>query len=191
MNFKYFFEHLKQRFEQVEPYENLIRERVIEMQTNKGQVLLYPGEVCKYVYFIHSGFFRLYQITEGQERTMDFAGPNQFFTSLESFFSQRTGQEGLVCEQKGIVFRLSYYDLLSLEDLSPLFITLTKTIMQEYINLFNKEKNIFRTSNATQKYLFLCAQHPQLSNMISQKHIATYLGITEQSMSLIRKSLLR
>jgi len=191
MNFEYFFEHLIQRFEQVSLYKNLINERVKEMEIPKGQVLLYPGEVCKYVYFVHSGFFRLYQLNEGQERTVDFAGPNQFFTSLDSFFSQRTGHEGLICEQKGIVFRLSYYDLLSLEDQSPLFITLSKTILQEYITLFNREKNIFRTSNATQKYLFLCAQHPQLSQTISQKHIASYLGITEQSMSLIRKSLLR
>lgn len=190
MNFNQFFSHLQQWCEQVSAFENAIKERTKEIAVNKGQVLTYPGEVCKYVYYVHSGFFRLYQEQPGQEATVDFAGPGEFITSLKSFFNQQKSVEGLICEGKGIVFRISYYDWLSLEDLSPVFILLSRTILQDYLALINEEKNVFRISNATQQYLFLKSRYPQISNLVSQKHIASYLGITEQSMSIIRKTLL-
>lgn len=191
MNFKQFINHLQSKYEPISNFENAIKERVREMEINKGQVLLFPGEVCKYVYFIQNGFIRLHQHVDEVEHTIAFAGELEFITSLGSFFSQRKGQEGLICEKKAIVFRISYHDWLALEDLSDVFLQLTKNILQEYLLLFNEERNIFRVSNATQKYLYLCKRYPQLSNMVSQKHVASYLGITEQSMSLIRKSLLR
>ncbi|RYF25074.1 MAG: Crp/Fnr family transcriptional regulator [Flavobacteriales bacterium] len=191
MNFKHFFEHLQQRCEQVNEFENAIKERVKEIEVNKGQVLLYPGEVCKHVYFVLNGFLRLYHETPYQEATVDFAGPKEFTTSLPSFFNQLKSKEGIICESSGILFRISYHDWLSLEDLSPIFIFLSKVIFQEYLTIISEERNVFRTSNATQKYLHLKSRYPQISNLVSQKHIASYLGITEQSMSIIRKSLSR
>ncbi|WP_165501709.1 Crp/Fnr family transcriptional regulator [Pedobacter frigiditerrae] len=191
MNFKHFLNHLQQRCEQVTEFESAINERAKEIEMNKGQVLLYPGEVCKYVYFVHSGFLRLYHETPYQEATVDFAGEGQFTTCMASFFTQQKSKEGIVCESSGILFRISYHDWLSLEDLSPVFILLSKAIFQEYLTLISEERNVFRTSNATQKYLYLKSRHPQISNLVSQKHIASYLGITEQSMSIIRKGLIR
>lgn len=190
MNFEHFFNHLKQRCEQVAEFESAILERAKEMEINKGQVLLYPGDICKNVYFVHSGFLRLYRETPYQEATVDFAGPGQFTTCLSSFFSQQKSKEGIICENSGIIFKISYHDWLSLEDLSPIFILLNKAIFQEYLTIISEERNIFRTSNATQKYLYLKAKYPQLHNLVSQKHIASYLGITEQRMSHIRKDLL-
>lgn len=191
MIFEQFISHLETRCEQIGLFENAIRERVKEIEVNKGQVLLFPGEVCKYAYFIHSGFFRLYQNMQEQEVTVDFAGEMKFITSLASFFNQRKSNEGLICETKAIVLRISYHDWLSLEDVSDVFLILGKNILQEYLILSNQDNNVFRISNATQKYLYLCKRYPQLTNSTSQKHIASYLGITEQRMSLIRKCLLR
>ena len=89
-----------------------------------------------------------------------------------------------------VLLKLNVNDILALQDLSADFLRLHNLILQEYLLLLNTEKNVYRTSNATQKYLYLCERYPGIANIITHKNIASYLGITAPTLSNLLKDLL-
>lgn len=191
MECKYFIEYLQSLAPLDEECKAAITARVKEISVIKGTNLLYPGDLCKHVYFIKSGFFRVYTSDGFQDDTIDFATSDHFVTSIDGFFSQKPLNEGIICEESAIVYRLSYYDWLALEDFSPQFLYLSKRILQERLLRLHYEKNVYRLGNATDKYLYLCEKYPSITNIICQKHIASYLGITGPTLSNLLKQMLR
>jgi CRP-like cAMP-binding protein len=191
MNFEYFINHLKSRINFDQACEDELRVRVKELSIIKGTNLLFPGEPCKYIYFIKSGFFRVYESDGFEDQTIDFGGPNHFITAINGFLTQQITNEGIICEAHAIVFRISYHDWLALEDLSPKFILLAKEILKEYLIQINHEKNIYRVSNAAQKYDYLSKHYPGIGNIVCQKYIASYLGITGPTLSNLLKEIFR
>ncbi len=191
MNFKYFIDYLKSKISFDQACEDELRFRVKELSIIKGTNLLFPGELCKYIYFIKSGFFRVYTSDGFEDRTIDFGSPNHFITAIDGFLTQQITNEGMICEENAIVFRISHYDWLALEDVSPKFIILAKEILKEYLLQINHEKNIYRISNAAQKYDYLVKHYPGIGNIVCQKHIASYLGITGPTLSNLLKEIFR
>lgn len=191
MNFTYFINHLQSKMQLHEQWQEELKIRTKEIIIRKGNYLLYPNEICKHVYFIRSGFFRVFSTENEVEETVDFAAADHFITSLSSFFSQRNGKEGIVCEMDAVLLRINFNDMLALQDLSADFLRLCNHILQEYLLLLNEEKNTYRTANATQKYLYLCQLYPGISNIISHKNIASYLGIAAPTLSNLLKDLLK
>lgn len=191
MDSNYFINYLKERVALDRESEAALCARIKELTIVKGSNLLYPGDVCKYLYFVKTGFFRVYTSDGFEDRTIDFATTDQFLTAIESFFQQKVTDVGIVCEETALVWRISFHDWHALEDYSPRFLNLTKKVLMEHVIRINQEKNIYRTSNATQKYIHLGKQYPGIANIISQKHIANYLGITGPTLSNLLKDIFR
>jgi len=191
MNFKYFIEHLKSRVNLDQAAQDELRVRVKELNIVKGTNLLFPGELCKYIYFVNSGFFRIYASDGFEDRTTDFARSGHFMTAIDGFFAQQITEEGIICEENAVVFRISFHDWLALEVLSPQFLNLSKLLFQEYLIRMTYEKNVYRISNAAQKYTYLCERYSGIANIVSQKNIASYLGITGPTLSNLLKDFLK
>ena len=191
MNFNYFVGQLQAKGNLDQNNIEELRARIKELSLVKGTNLLFPGELCKYLYFIKDGFFRIYTSDGFQDKTIDFAGPNRFATAIDGFFTQKISNEGIICEENSVVFRISYHDWLALEDLSPQFLNISKQLLLDYLLSINYEKNVYRISNATEKYKYLGKQYPGIANIVSQKHIASYLGITGPTLSNLLKDMLR
>ncbi len=190
MNFKYFMNHLQSILQLNEQCQASLKSRTEEITIRRGTHLLYPENTCKHVYFICSGFFRIYTITDEVEQTVDFAAANHFLTSLQSFITQKNGKEGIVCEMDAVLLKINVNDILALQDLSDDFLRLHNLILREHLLQVNAEKNVYRTSNATQKYLYLCQLYPGIANIITHKNIASYVGITPPTLSNLLKGLL-
>lgn len=191
MNFTYFINYLQFRGNVNAELVHAIQLRVKELTVLKGSQLLYPGDVCKHAYFVVKGFFRVYQTDGFEEETIDFTGLDHFATSLVNFLNQKSDNKGIICEENAIVLRLSYHDWLALEDLFPDFLQVSKQILLDYLLEVYQEKNVYRLSNATQKYLYLSTKYQGIGNIVSQKNIASYLGITPPSLSALLKELVR
>jgi CRP-like cAMP-binding protein len=189
MNFDYFLNYLQSWVSLDEECKTALKARVKEIAVIKGTNLLFPGDLCKHIYFIRTGFFRVYTTDGYEDCTIDFATTNHFVTSIDGFFSQKIVNEGITCEENSIVFRISYYDWLALEDFSPQFLSLSKRILQEHLLRLNIEKNVYRLGNATKKYIYLGEKYPGIANVVSQKHIASYLGITGPTLSNLLKNI--
>lgn len=151
----------------------------------KRQHLLQEGQVAKQLYYIHEGFFRIYQHTPEGERTTDFAQAGELLTVIPSFFGQKPSSHGIVCEADAQLYALSYYDLRALEERYPDFMALNNHITTRYLIQFYHDMAFYRTASATQRYLYLCQRYPSITNIVSQKDISSYLGLAPQTLSRI------
>jgi CRP-like cAMP-binding protein len=109
MSFKLFVNHLQGKINLDQTAIEELRVRVKELSIIKGANLLFPGELCKYLYFVSEGFFRIYTSDGFEDKTVAFACPNHFLTALEGFFTQKILNEGIVCEENAVVLRISYH----------------------------------------------------------------------------------
>ena len=190
MNLTYFMNHVQTLVQLSPEWQTELKIRTKEVILQRGDNLLYPNDICKHVYFIRSGFFRVYTTENEIEETVDFASADHFITSLQSFFTQKNGKEGIVCEMDGVLLQLNFYDILALQELSADFLRISNLVLQQYLLLLNQEKNVYRTANATAKYLYLCQQYPGIVNIVSHNNIASYLGIAAPTFSNLLKELL-
>ena len=191
MELKNFTEYLNSRENLFPEWEDQFKQSVTEFHIRKGGQLLYPGEVCKSLYFVKSGFFRIYERDGIAEKTIRFVGGNQFAVSIKNLLYQLTFNEGIICENDAIIFGVAFKDWLNLEKLSSKFSILTKKLLLDNILFLEKENEICRIGSTKMKYCFLAEQYPGIGNIVSQKNIASYLGVSPATLSNILKSLLK
>jgi len=186
MKNSHFIQLLKSRFNLSEDGEQLLQHRIKKMSMLKGTPLLRPGEICRYIYFLESGFLRLYK-ENGEQQTTDFSCQGHFCAAVESLLNQSESEEGIVCETDTKLYALHYYDLMMLEELSPEFVLLSKKLLSYYLLRLNQEKNAYLKGNAAEKFKHVCQHFPGISAHVKNKDMASYLGITQQSFSRMLK----
>ncbi|MNK46504.1 Cyclic nucleotide-binding domain protein [compost metagenome] len=165
--------------------EKLLQIRIKKEWLPKGSAILRPGEVCRYIYFVEKGFLRHFKMSEHIEYTTDFVCQGHFCTAIDSIFTQRQSEEGILCETDCVLYALNYYDLMALEDITIEFTSLYKQLICHYLSLINQERDLYRWANATSRYEYLCQNYPNINRYVKRKDIASYLGITQQSLSRI------
>ena len=190
MFFKDFSSQLSQFLPLNNSLLNFLRQRLRQVEPLRKQVLLQPGQVCRQLYHVNQGFFRIYREDATGHVTVDFAGAGEFLTIIPSFFDHTPSSHGMVCEADAHIYELSYKDLLDLEELSPDFTSLSKAIITKYMLGYYQDFDFYRQANATDRYQRLCQRYPNISNLVSQKDIASYLGMAPQSLSRILREML-
>lgn len=169
--------------------KNDLQTRIRVQETYKGQLLLYPGDLCKSVYFVTAGFYRVFKLTHETEFTLNFVAKNSLLTVLNNFTQQKSNSEGIICEAEGCLLQLNHSDLMDLHHLYPEFIKLQFLITQAYLLQLHQENLLLRNANAAQKYLHLTKKYPGIAHLTSYKNIASYLGITQPTLSNLIKDL--
>ncbi|OAV42597.1 Crp/Fnr family transcriptional regulator [Lewinella sp. 4G2] len=176
-------------------FEDLPAEAITEvlscirrMELEKGAVLLRAGDTCRYLYFVEKGFARgYYHDAEGKESTSWFWSEGEILVSLESFLRQTPTRENVELLEPAVLYRLSYANLQHLYDKYPDFNRLGRILMEEAFLAAGMINEILRKGSALEKYETLVARHPQLLQRSYLKYIASFLGITQETLSRIRK----
>lgn len=155
-------------------------------ELTKGQYLFRQGEVCRQLFLIEKGFARIfYMSSTGKEITAWFSAENDFITPIDAFFQHKATQDNCEMLEDSIVYSLKYSDLEALlnnpEAVNLAFITSFQIAkkMSEYIVSIK-----FQT--AEERYNTLIHNYPSIFQRASLGHIASYLGITQETLSRIR-----
>jgi CRP-like cAMP-binding protein len=161
-------------------------------QLKPNHHFLETGEISDEIAFVSEGILRVYALDkDGTEVTKYFVRPNQFAVNLESYYSLLPSDTSMqaVVETHLAVIRKSVLEKISAE--IPNFYIFTKTLTEA--NLLNKIKDndFLNFGTAKEKYLEFTRRYPDLARQVPQQHIASYLKITPQSLSRIRKELSR
>ncbi len=156
----------------------------------KAEVFLRQRQRCDYFYFVTNGFIRLYYMDlDGNEITHWFSSDNMLITSPFSFFKGETNILNFEAleDTECLLISKTQYDLLFTEIkeaahaiqllLAEFAMRLSRRIMSEH------------TESAEYRYLKLLEEHPLIFQKAKLAHIASYLGVTQQSLSRIRKNL--
>ena len=182
--------HINSRVPLTDEEFNICTKFFISKKLKKHQFLSNEGDVCKYVGFINSGCLREYSIdNKGVEHIIQFAIEDWWVSDLHSFLS------GLPAT----------FNIDALQDSEVLLIE--KSAREELLNSCPKMERFFRlliesnhvatqqriadslSTSAEERYLKFIKTYPKLFEQVPQNHIASYLGITPQSLSRIRKEL--
>jgi len=156
----------------------------------KGDIFLKEGQRCSYLYYILVGFVRVYYLDlQGNEITHWFCAKDSIITSPFSF----------VKHEKNILFFEALEDteliLISSNQLEKLIQNLPplgeafRHINAEFAMVLSRRIMSIHTETAEERYLKLMKEHPLLFQKAKLSHIASFLGITQQSLSRIRKNL--
>ena len=166
-----------------------LNERKIQ-HISKGNYLVKEGQVCKSLYFLHTGVLSLLLLHDGEEHVKDFSLSGKFITAYTSFTKKTNSEIFIRAEQD---CELSTWDrdyVLNLIKENQHWTMFAKT-MADYLFQRKEQKEITMILNtAEERYLRLIQEFPAVFQQVPQYLIASYLGIKPQSLSRIRKMLL-
>ncbi len=180
---KYFEQHVVLD----ENEKNFIRLNIPIITLDKDQFLLTEGEVSDKFYFILKGCIRLFYLNDTEEKTAFFYVENQFVSSYESFTKQIPTKHNLQSIEPTTVAVISTEVTQSLLNIYPKFEFLARTIMEEELIILQDIISSFIMLNAEQRYLKLLKSKKDLLQRIPQYQLATFLGVTPETLSRIRK----
>lgn len=181
--------HIINSFQELDPEtEEAVNKYFIREQHHKNAFIIEEGKVCEKIYFIISGAVRRFCIEDGEEITKWIYTDNQFFTSMSSFFEQKPSFESFQTCEETIVYSLSFYDEAILLEY-PLFAKFHIKMLRSFLSKINEFHHLFRTMTAQQKYMFLLQSFPQIIIKAKQKHIASLISVSPETLSRIRSSI--
>jgi len=158
-----------------------------KIAVSKKQVLLQQGEVCRNIYFVNSGIVRAYYSDkQDKETTIMFGSTDWWITDMFSFLNQQPALMYLEALEVSEVLELSKTDMDQLYVDVPKFERFFRILIQ---NAYVREQvrvihNLSMT--AEERYQIFIQKYPQIANRVTQKQIASYLGITPEFLSAIR-----
>jgi len=166
--------------------------RFTERKIKRRSFILQQGDVCRHFTFVVSGCFKMYTVGKnGKEHNIQFAAENDWITDLSSFYSEKPGRLYIEAIEPSVILQIKHPDLLQLYTNHHKFDRNFRIIIeQKFIELQNRVlQNI--SSTAEERYHSFRQQYPNLSNRLPNTQIASYLGITPEFLSKIRKDLSR
>ena len=161
-----------------------------ERKVKRRGFVLQQGDVCRHFTFVVSGCFKMYAVDKnGKEHNIQFAAENDWITDLASFYSEKPSQLYIEAIEPSIILQIKHPDLLSLYINYHKFDRNFRIIIeQKFIALQNRVlQNI--SSTAEERYQSFLEQYPHISNRLPNTQVASYLGITPEFLSKIRKDL--
>ncbi|NVJ84655.1 MAG: Crp/Fnr family transcriptional regulator [Algoriphagus sp.] len=177
-------------FQELQPISTQARSDLIELCTvieyDKNEEIQAIGATCKTIYFMVSGIGRIFYLKGGVEVTEYFAFPNDLIVRAESLFTKSPSNKAIQALEQSKVVAIPAAALFGLfdehHDLERLFRLL---IQNAFVETLRRLENI-QFLTAEERYEKLLEEKPELIHKIPLKHVASFLGITQVSLSRIR-----
>lgn len=158
----------------------------------KNHLLEEEGKIPRYLYFIISGFIRLYHYnTKGDQVTTHINCPPGFITSYTPFSTQVISNENLECITGCQLLRITKENLDLLLPQSPSFQSFSISVFQETLAYNETRAKDLATLTAEERYVNLVEHYPEIIQNVPIQYIASFLGMNPKSLSRIRKQLIK
>ncbi len=179
-------ERLNAMHKMEEPLIERIRELTHIVTYPKKAYLLRDGQVCDKACMVVKGLARAYYINEDRDITSRFMDEGFIITSWISYYQQQPGDEFIEAIEDTTLACIRYSDIQQLYKEYPLFNIVGRKQTEYSLYTSELRTRMLRKHTAEEKYAFFLNQHPDLMNRVPLKHIATYLGMNEETLSRIR-----
>ena len=166
---------------------NQIMGLIFAVKLKKGDILVYEGEVCDKMFYIEKGLLRLFSEKNGVEVSTWFVQEGQFVSPINSFQKEIPSHETMEALEDCIVYGIRKKLYLQLIGMSNRFAMFSIVELMQNLCEFQNQTILLRTLNSEQKYLFLKENYPALLDRVSQKHIASFLGVEVTYLSKVIK----
>jgi len=177
--------HVKLSPEEISVFKRFWTEKTLE----KGELLLRNGEICRYDNYIISGALKAFCINpeNGNEEILFLAIDDWWATDIHSFSRQKVSIYNIQAIEKTRLLQINYQSFQKLLQEIPSLEKYFRIILEGYLGTLEKRVVFNHMHKAEQKYLDFLETYPDIVSKIPQYLIASYLGISAEFISRIRK----
>lgn len=156
---------------------------------SKNTIIEEEGKVPQFLYFVVSGFIRLFYYNEkGEEITTHINCPPGFITSYFHFINETISSENLECITDCDLLRISKNQLETIINKKKIFKDFSLSVFQEALTYNENRANELATLTAEERYNKLIKNYPSIIQNVPLQYIASFLGMNPKSLSRIRKN---
>jgi CRP-like cAMP-binding protein len=162
----------------------------VPKKVRKRQFLLQEGDVCKSMIFVSKGCLRCYSIdSKGEEHIVRFAIEGWWISDIQSFLTGKPSTNSIdaIEDSELLLIEKAYYD--NLCNVVPGLARYFKILLENNNSASQTRISDLISASAEDRYLKFVNTYPEIVQRVPQSQIASYLGITPQSLSRIRKEL--
>lgn len=180
--------HISLTNEEIDFFTSLLKSKSLA----DGEFLLREGEICKYESFVVKGCLKTYyQDEEGLEHIIDFSIEEWWADDLYSLLTQTASKSNIKAIEDTDILQISKIDLELLYKKIPKFERFFRILFQNAYISQREQINLSLSASAEERYLLFLKKKPYAEKRFSQKDIASYLGVTPQFLSVLKKKLRR
>lgn len=155
----------------------------------KKEFFVRQGETCRHIAFINEGLLRLFYSIEGEEHIRQFHFERSFCSEFQSFLTEKPALMSLQALEDTHLLLISHADLHHLFSLSREFEKLGRVLAEQAFIFVSQRFASILLESPEERYQHLMAERPKVLQRVPQYMIASYLGITPEALSRIRKRL--
>lgn len=158
-------------------------------QIKKKAIFLKINEIENHISFIESGVVRLFIPKEDPEKeiTFGFSFKNQFISAYDSFLTQKPSAYQLQALTETTILSITYADLQEVYQKTQIGNLIGRLTAERLFLIKSKREQNLLNLSAEERYLKLFKERPELLQVIPLKYISSYIGVTAQALSRIRK----
>ena len=186
------YANIAQNLTVTEALKQTIEQYFTPLQVPKNTIIEEEGKVPQYLYFVNEGYLRsFYYDDQGDEITTYLATPEQYMASFLSLSQQKISTENIETITDCNLLKISRTDFLKIIDNHPDFREYSLSIFEQAFSQMNKRANDLATLTAEQRYNQLIQHQGNILLNVPIQYIASFLGIKPQSLSRIRKQMIK
>gem|GEM_PF-599416 len=176
-----------------------IARKLEPVRFERGDIVVYQDEPCDVIYFFHTAMLRIGFVKEGREDTVAFGGDGDVFFSVPTFFCNEPSTFSLMALDLSLGWQMSFATYRAMERRFPeLTIWMHNLLGVQLYAVQNMYRNAYMTT-AMQRFKNFCSRYDinpgaiksqplsRINRIIALKYIAQYLGITQQTLSKLRR----
>lgn len=166
---------------------NLLISVLQEEKFDKGEVILREGQVCRRFYFIIKGCMRSVGLDDGKETNLSFFFEDEFACNFTSYRDEQPSESFLVAMEDCEVFSADKMEANPVFDSSKSFHTFLFRFFQEQFFEEEDHSNTFKLLSPEERYKYLLENDPHYLQRIPLTQLASYMGMSRETLSRIRK----
>lgn len=188
--YKMFFKKVNEKVNLTSEEEDICKTFLIPKKVRKKQYILQEGDVCKYGAFVEKGALRSYTIDEkGQEHIVQFAIEGWWISDMYSFITGEPSVYNIDVLEDAELLLLSKPSEEELLEKVPKFERYQRLLVQGAYIALQRRLVLSLSQSAEEKYTKLTNTYPDIIQRVPQHMIASYLGITPETLSRIRRQI--
>jgi CRP-like cAMP-binding protein len=170
---------------------SLILDQFDKVSFAKNDFLIPPGKVANYYYYLESGYARSFVLDiHGNEVTTKFFSRSDIVIDWNSYFLKTPSKEGIQALSDGTAWKISFENFMKLFHIEAFREVGRTRLVNTYFELKNHTISMI-SDDAKDRYIQLLQEKKDIAVNVPLKHIASYLGITDTSLSRIRKEMVK
>ncbi|HEX8278110.1 MAG TPA: Crp/Fnr family transcriptional regulator [Segetibacter sp.] len=156
----------------------------------KGGFLVRQGQVCNYVTFINEGLVRIFYNADGKDVAIGFIAENEYTSEYESFLTRKPAAQNIDVLSDAVLIDLAYNDVRQLYKTYPSFQEFGRKIAEHLFIMLNQRNTSLLILSPEERYRYMIEKNDVLLQQVPQYMLASYIGVTPEHLSRIRKKMM-